>query len=700
MEQVIDIYTKKANLYRLKINRPVKELYEIPETELKNYPIVRERGTRPAVSLVGDKRFKQIRTEPYYVRDILRKAICQAVEKIPGLVVEDDKRVKIIKKASMLKEYGAKTAVIYPCFKSPVWEINGQFYLCIDYEIKVKNHLKADEIFSMAPDFQIGHFSKGFYKTEEGWEKAKFCGTIDKQIEVYLPTKGIYKVAPENFLPDLPVQSIIDLLERKGAVTTINRDIKQLALLTVDKPPKQRLERTTRFAQELRDAIFPIKIGEYEINLEPSPAKLLSPEFEVRDNLEESASSFDHDDATKSSMSIINGLTTFGAYEKPRKNINIALLTRRGKEDQMEQIVEQTNDGSFRYRGMSETFCANLIVKERMVTDDFSEYKDECHALIRGPNAHDIDVVLFYVPEKIGRASYNSPYYETKKLLLKSGIVSQCLDEDTLQSPKFKDLGLALNIFAKAGHAPWVLESGFDDVDLFIGLSYSSVRLDNGIKRIMGYVNVFDRFGRWKFYHGNAEAFRYEDRDTYFKSLIKDSIIKYKAQYPNRQLRRIEIHYTQKFRREDKESIFQAARAVLPDCEIAFVWINLHSPVRLFDESTPDGSFPRGDYVILNDNQFLLATTGANMFKEKGMGTPRILNVTTSFLPEKEEVDLQPIAQHILSLTRLNWASTRSFSHEPITTKYARDIAYLMNVFMLDENFSLNDRVTSKPWFL
>jgi len=544
MGQIIDIYTKKANLYRLKINKPPTELYEIPESELKKYPIVRKRGTQTAVSLLGDKRFRKVPADPYYVRDILRKAICEAVEKIPGFAIEDEKRVKIIKKASMLKNYGEKTAVIYPSFKSPVWLIKGQFYLCLDYEIKVKNHLKANEIFSMAPDFQIKPYSKGFYKAENGsWETAKFYGAADEEIEVYLPTKGIYRVSPEKFLPDLPVQAIVDLLERKGIITTINRDVKELALLTVDKAPKQRLEKTTQFARELRDAIFPIKIGEYEIDLETSPAKLLSPDFEVRDNLEEPKSSFDHDDATKSSMSIINGLTTFGSYEKPKKNLNIALLTTRNNKEEMGQIVELINDGSFRYHGMSETFCADLVVKEHMITDDFSQYKDECHALIRGPSAQDIDLVLFYVPEEIGRASYNSPYYETKKLLLKSGIVSQCVDEDTLQSPKFKDLGLALNIFAKAGHAPWVLESGFDDVDMFIGLSYSSVVFSEGIKRMMGYVNVFDKFGRWKFYHGNAEAFRYEDRDKYFRSLIKDSIIKYKAQDPKRQLRRIEIHY-------------------------------------------------------------------------------------------------------------------------------------------------------------
>jgi hypothetical protein len=65
-----------------------------------------------------------------------------------------------------------------------------------------------------------------------------------------------------------------------------------------------------------------------------------------------------------------------------------------------------------------------------------------------------------------------------------------------------------------------------------------------------------------------------------------------------------------------------------------------------------------------------------------------------------ETMNLTTIAQHILSLTRLNWASTKNFCHEPITTKYAGDIACFMNVFMNDTSFSISERIRNKPWFL
>lgn len=88
------------------------------------------------------------------------------------------------------------------------------------------------------------------------------------------------------------------------------------------------------------------------------------------------------------------------------------------------------------------------------------------------------------------------------------------------------------------------------------------------------------------------------------------------------------------------------------------------------------------------------------MYNQPGMGTPKILQVNVQKVSENESVDIDEIAQHILSLTRLNWASTRAFCHEPITTKFAGDIAYLMNVFMEDREFSISERVKNKPWFL
>jgi len=56
----------------------------------------------------------------------------------------------------------------------------------------------------------------------------------------------------------------------------------------------------------------------------------------------------------------------------------------------------------------------------------------------------------------------------------------------------------------------------------------------------------------------------------------------------------------------------------------------------------------------------------------------------------------------VLSLTKLNWASTDSLSAEPITTEYARDIAYLTAAFLRQhgETFRLHPVLERTPWFI
>jgi hypothetical protein len=213
------------------------------------------------------------------------------------------------------------------------------------------------------------------------------------------------------------------------------------------------------------------------------------------------------------------------------------------------------------------------------------------------------------------------------------------------------------------------------------------------------YVNVFDKFGRWRFYQGNVEAFPYDERHKYYRQIIKSCIQKYRSENQESKLNNIHIHYSQKMKWKDREAISEEVKKTIPECKTVFVYINTHLPIRLFDRATPDGSIERGSYVLISDNQFWLSTTGHNIYNQKGLGTPRILNVTV-YPPPETDTGLKTIAQHILSLTRLNWASTRAFCNEPITTKYAGDISYLMTIFMEDPNFSISERIRDKAWFL
>jgi hypothetical protein len=169
-----------------------------------------------------------------------------------------------------------------------------------------------------------------------------------------------------------------------------------------------------------------------------------------------------------------------------------------------------------------------------------------------------------------------------------------------------------------------------------------------------------------------------------------------------RKLQWVHIHHSAKLRREDQHEIARGILGEAPEAEISFVHINEHNAFRLFDDSPKgDGVAARGTWVILSPNRFVLATTGPNPIGQKYLGTPRPLEIGVHRVSARGKLDLAIYAQHVLSLTRLNWASTRAFCHSPITIKFAQDIAYLMNVFLTTgADFRLHDRLQSTPWFL
>jgi hypothetical protein len=80
--------------------------------------------------------------------------------------------------------------------------------------------------------------------------------------------------------------------------------------------------------------------------------------------------------------------------------------------------------------------------------------------------------------------------------------------------------------------------------------------------------------------------------------------------------------------------------------------------------------------------------------------TPIPLELSVWADPADAMPEFHTICQQVLALTRLNWASSRNFCQEPITTKFAGDIARLMNAFMEDPAFSVNSNPRGTPWFL
>ena len=294
----------------------------------------------------------------------------------------------------------------------------------------------------------------------------------------------------------------------------------------------------------------------------------------------------------------------------------------------------------------------------------------------------------------------SSPYYQLKRKLLEQGVPSQMIDTPTLLNPDFKDLNLALNIIAKCGVVPWVLPGAIPDADFFVGLSYTQ-NYERGTTRTMGYANVFNNYGRWGFYSANTETFPFEKKAEYFSELVRATLDK----LPLSDSPSVYFHYSAKFRKEDRDAIISSARKVRPSGTYSFVWINTDHNVRFYDSRPEgDGSLSRGSFVRTSPSQIYLSTTGYNTYR-KTLGTPQMLELNIfAEGPDRRprtHHDLRALASQILSLTKLNWASTDSLCGEPITTKYAGDIAYLTAAFLRQQdNFKVHAALEQTPWFI
>ena len=247
---------------------------------------------------------------------------------------------------------------------------------------------------------------------------------------------------------------------------------------------------------------------------------------------------------------------------------------------------------------------------------------------------------------------------------------------------------------------PWVLPGAIPDADFFVGLSYTQ-NYERGTTRTMGYANVFNNYGRWGFYSANTETFPFEKKAEYFSELVRATLDK----LPLCDSPSVYFHYSAKFKKEDRDAIIGSARKVRPGGTYSFVWINTDHNVRFYD-SRPEGdsSLGRGSFVRTSPSQIYLSTTGYNTYR-KTLGTPQMLelNIFAEGPDRKPRThhDLRALASQILSLTKLNWASTDSLCGEPITTKYAEDIAYLTAAFLRQQNnFKVHAALEQTPWFI
>jgi argonaute-like protein implicated in RNA metabolism and viral defense len=468
-----------------------------------------------------------------------------------------------------------------------------------------------------------------------------------------------------------------------------------------------RADRDQSMAEYLASEVFPIALADLAIYLVPEALQLV--ERRRSENtlqvatIREPKVEFNHKQETDD---IRDGITRYGSVDRPNGEIELIPICTADQRNNMAVLINRLQTGKFKYRGSEQTFGAKFIYQAIHFVDRPESAYDECERLLKQHpdwvgDTRRRRLFLVHSPE----ASYSSddegsPYFTVKRLLLESGVPCQMLDTPTLINPDWKDLNLALNIVAKCGFAPWVLSGGIPDADFFVGLSYTQSRKDDR-RKLIGFANVFNRYGKWIFYSSSTDAFDYDDRANHFASLTQQTLAK--LQLPDSPS--IHFHYSARFGKDDRNAVLKAAREVRFNGSYSFVSINTHHNVRLFDgRPETNGSLSRGRYVIASPKQILLSTSGYNPYR-KMMGTPQMLEITLWCEDSRghfvKNPDLAALAKQILSLTKLNWASTDSVCAEPITTKFAGDIAYLTDKFLRQgKPFQLHKALEQTPWFI
>lgn len=584
----------------------------------------------------------------------------------------------------------------------------GQMFLCLDYTLEVKSRAYIRDLLkSFTPQDLNGRHA--IAKITD-WQRGHIVWADIETTLIRFDESGREEfVASAQVIPDLPIA----LIERNLKVAHIHfdlfREIKKGSLALEPNSSRVRAEKSVASAGELSNSVFPLFVNDLTITLDKSPLTLYrgNEGLLAIHSLAEPVVEFNRHQETPD---IRDGITRYGSYESDPKKVELIPICLASLRDGMANLIERLKAGKFKYAGSERTFHTQLTYNSIVTVTSPEQILQECKRLLNEHPEWQGDpglgrLFLAHTPEDgYSLDDEKSPYYAVKRFLLENGIPSQMVDTPTLQNPDWKDLNLALNISAKCGMTPWVLPNSIPDADFFIGLSYTQSHSQE-LRRLLGYSTVFNKFGRWEFYSGNTDAFSYDERNTFFAQLTESTLKQIAQSNSLSDSPNIYFHYSARFSRDDIATIVAAARRVRPHGTYHFVSINSHHNVRLYDSRPEtDGSLSRGSYLITSPKQVIISTTGYNPYR-KALGTPKPLEVTVWVEPPKGEAisrpDLKALANQILSLTKLNWASTDSLCGEPITVKYAGDIAYLTDAFLRQsESFKLHQVLEKTPWFI
>lgn len=403
------------------------------------------------------------------------------------------------------------------------------------------------------------------------------------------------------------------------------------------------------------------------------------------------------------------GLRNYGPFNKETAILRLGVISPKRKIAEVKNLIRDLNNGTSIFPGgMPQFFRCKITVEKTLVTEteDTKEYEEAALKFIKTTDYRKIDSLVIYIP-KTSKFFANTPYYRLKAIFTSNGYPSQMITQSTFDNIRYSYLNLASALFAKAGYIPWVLQSEMENIDMILGISVSNVisaknRAGTTV-RFVGYVNVFDTYGKWMFFEGIARPYKKEEKLDQLRHLLGSAVTKFKA-IKGTDPTKIALHHWKRFSSDEIETIENTLGETVGDHNTVFVTIDDSHPFRMFDTDTEDGSYPRGHYAYLGESSILLSTTGKSELSARRMGTPKLLHISYTQKPN-EFLEAEDVVKQVFSLTKLNWATATPLIRRPVSLQFSKRIAQLAAIIN-DQTWTgivgsdVSATLNNRTWFI
>jgi hypothetical protein len=687
-----------TNFFEVSISPQIKELFLNDRsnfTEESYNNISTNFSKTKIISLYSYPSSELIPTKLVYIEWLVKKLIFEKLEKNKSVFDIDYRsgEVTLLNENLLQKtEYSLLRRLVIQVFHA-----NGKLFVAIDPITKKYNRLSLAKLLEehnfKQEDFTEQNRCLVFVEKNNvrKWVRGNIVGFLsDDSVKVEVPYlfDGTIEANTTRVLPAFNKKILFEVLKDPRQKLNFDKENKAKSSFT----SRQKYESILSYHEQYIKSIFPIQIGETRISISENPtssdffpSEAIEPKDEPK--IVVSRKGFDSVEHQK----ILQALSKISYPANKVTTQNIVLFAPDNELDNLREIINQLNNGIKNQYGeisMPKRFGIRFKIVDEFIVNSPKDLLQKTDMYLQSAEEnHTESFPIVYLPKM------SNWYYKTKAKFAFYAKSSQIIS-----TPKFdiySAWNLATNIYAKLGNKPWAISDNpnMPNADIILGLATSWLKRQSRYSRKVGFVNVFDKNGSWLFVKSSSEDIDFDNRLKEFPRLMKDALNTYLASGENPKI--IDIHYSKKFSIWERRKIFEAIKEICPSVsEVYFISFDDTHPLKFFDKNSPSLDVPRGKFFTLNQDDFqteILLSVGDSQ---------RFQRLRIWKIPNETPVNTKAVAYRVLAMTKLNWRSAVKETSEPVTLRYAHEIAKLTNQFSFTEWKSVNNQLSSKPWFI